>query len=130
MKSEGVKAALARYQANAYTSEPIVRLQKQIDMAALADAYAAEHPADEDEPITPEWCLAMGAMKQTPHRYTWFDKKHGDPRLIVRKYLGQDSSEPWIVVWPSWPDDIYVRAQVYQLMRALEIPTQSREAVG
>lgn len=35
-------------------------LNRQDDEMALAAAYMAEHPEDEDEPITEEWLISLG----------------------------------------------------------------------
>lgn len=47
-----IKAALARMRDN-------LRYDGS-DTMALAAAYADEHPADYDEPITPDWLLSVG----------------------------------------------------------------------
>ena len=37
-----------------------VNMARQRDLRALADAYLAEHPADDGEPVTEDWLRAVG----------------------------------------------------------------------
>jgi len=41
------------------------RRQSLLDHAALADAYLAEHPADDDEAITEDWLREVGFKSKT-----------------------------------------------------------------
>lgn len=53
-----IKEALNRWRAQSYRNT-LNRIQ---DMNKLACAYLAEHPADEDEPVTSEWIRSVAAV--------------------------------------------------------------------
>lgn len=54
MNADELRAAATRYRTNSYTEDEAAVDQGYKDMRDLADAYLAEHPADDGEPVTEE----------------------------------------------------------------------------
>ncbi len=64
--TEEVKAAAIRRRlvASGALMEGVQYPLELSDARILADAFLAEHPADEDESVTREWCRAAGMMSK------------------------------------------------------------------
>lgn len=85
--------------------------QLQQDMMEIADAYLAEHPADDDEPITNEWLTSFG-------RHFEFN---GHELAI--------NSDGGVELWTHWGGesvvidlcDVATRGDVRRLLRGLGI---------
>jgi len=93
--SESVRAAaerLARYIAGRAEllellgkMPPGLRLSIE-DTAAVANAYLAEHPSDDDEPATPEWLRSVGFLPDG-------DVDKPDAPLAIGLYYGRTDDE-------------------------------------
>ena len=62
MTTQELREAAERYRNSDYCQRDSIIYtlthQKSGDMKALADAYLAEHPADDGEAVTFDWCIA------------------------------------------------------------------------
>lgn len=76
-----------------------------LDLAVLADAYLAEHPPDDDQPVDEEWLREMHLMYDS-----WVV---GDDECITVKFKGRD----WGITF--WRSDLPTRRQVRLLLEAL-----------
>jgi hypothetical protein len=99
------------------------------DRAVLADAYLAEHPADDDEPVTEEWLRAVGFV--THRQGVAIDmglRSRGGPWLYFACCPG--------LVNPDWmfddgrllaAPDLNTRGHVRRLCEALGVPLRAGE---
>jgi hypothetical protein len=60
------------------------------DLTHIAIAFLAEHPTDDDEPITAEWLHTTNGEKFDSGEFVWFLKAHGP-----------DFNECWISARPG-----------------------------
>lgn len=69
--SDELRAAAERLRAEDYTGTPVIfkmPQRKANDARQIVNAYLAEHPADDDVPVTEEWLNSLGRLwiwKQT-----------------------------------------------------------------
>lgn len=117
------KAALGRIRKerqgeNVYPSWfPDYDMESRKDSHTLAEAYLAEHPADDDEPIDDAFAKAVGQCR-FPNGLT--------VELIYLEYQSTNESE-WVVVAEDWEGesvllikDAKTKGQVRRLIVALE----------
>lgn len=119
--NDKVKAAVERlgnYRKNPPTGSDPVEVNHA--RAILADAYLAEHPDDDGEPVTAEWLESLGFHENPNHHgsYYWLpDECNGEGlelqphRGCWSAYIGSNFS--------YWPADIHCRRQVRLLMESL-----------
>lgn len=104
------------------------RPKTKADTAVLLDAYLADHPADNGDPLTPEWLLAAGLAADD---LTWHGHGPATGYVLANRigfrccdgrwaaYLlspdGFDGSEDWLVETPT-------RGHLRRLCAALDIP--------
>lgn len=112
MTSDKVKAAAGRVRKmlaganyrDVYGGDPS-GWELDVDRRLLGDAYLAEHPADEDEPLAIEWCEASGVETR--------NLRQGDD-WIPTVWCGDDNG------WISLPIDD-TRGDLRLLAKALGI---------
>ncbi len=113
MNNDEVKAALKWWRVN----------RKQVGFVrgqeiTLADAFAAEHPPDEDEPITPEWLNGRKDLTRQIGRFYphWL---YGDTRTGAMTY---EYKNGWAVQFKDgfWPKRLTTRGQLLRLLKELE----------
>lgn len=122
-----------------YNGKPHSQL---VDMATVAEAWLAEHPADAGEPVTPDWLAAVGfrevdlswrktgmGNESEPNAFTIggapdvgydeFGVWAGDGKWAIYRISadGFDGSEDWLAWTPT-------RGDVRRLLVALGIPIQ------
>lgn len=89
----------------------------ELDALELANAYLAEHPADEDEPVTEEWLRAIG-----------FNDDKEFPGYVILltecgyiECIGFDGGVEWMLFGNELNPGPQTRGQVRLLCRALGI---------
>lgn len=116
MNNDEVKAALEYWHRN----EPR-GYRHDLVTATLAAACAAEHPVDEDEPITPEWLNGLlpwdDIVKGHSGNPVWSIYHHGHELEVDR------ASGDWFTLSINehgWPIPLYTRGQLLRLLKELE----------
>lgn len=87
----------------------------------LADAFLAEHPPDEDEPITPEWL--NGLLPWDRQEITDCGKWVRWDHLFNGNELRVDVCCDWFTLDVNddrWPIPLYTRGQLLRLLKELE----------
>ena len=100
--------------------------QFSVDMIAVANAYLAEHPADDDEPIVEAWLLSVGFLRDLNEYEITSPTSDGQFVYLTLTRRG------WVLGTGSWshrsslllPATPETRGQLRRLCAALNIPLQ------
>jgi len=129
--AERVRRAMAGEHPYAIYGEDDAKTQGWYDRKVLAEAYLAEHPADDAELVTAEWLIAVGgSLRSEEYQRFAFPVSHGE--LIV--WLTEKDAAKRIA-WFDTCDDAtgsYIpfdgtRGQMRRLCAALGIPLKPAE---
>ena len=93
----------------------------------LAEAYLAEHPADDDseQPITEEWLMSIG-FTETGNNSLRIENNGASVELeISRISKGTKWWGPYICDEYCWPNNVGTRGQLRQLLKALGVEGES-----
>lgn len=97
----------------------IVKRRMLDDERTIIDAYLAEHPDDDGEPVTEEWLKSIGFEQHTDPDpecdQTWQLHGRGDELILE---LVRVDDRIWQEVHIGWPHDIHARVQVRLLVKA------------
>ena len=66
----------------AYRAHPRRQFQQFADRGLMASAWLAEHPADDDEPISPEWLRSVGFTLTDAH-VRYYSNRSRPPFVVV-----------------------------------------------
>jgi hypothetical protein len=113
MNASNIKASverLRRYVSGEISVYDMTKGVYRADCIAIRDAYLAEHPADDDEPVTEDW------LTQSLHRS--FDLSFAIGGLSLYQSLGD-----WILVDVQGREyaEMKTRGQVRLLCRAMNV---------
>ena len=121
------KAALDRLRSegqgeNVYPSWfPDYDMEVRKDVRTLADAYLAEHPPDDDEPVTKEWLAAKGAIFHDVWRfYLPACELHVSFSPTGGMWLARLNQEDERYEYLNISDSVPTKRQVRRLVSALE----------
>ena len=127
MMDAETKAALERLRRegqgeNVYPSWfPDYDMESRKDSHTLAEAYLAEHPADDDEPVTKEWLAAKGAIFHDVWRfYLPACELHVSFSPTGGMWLARLNQEDERYEYLNISDSVPTKRQVRRLVSALE----------
>ena len=98
-------------------SKPTISNKYDNAASKLARAWLAEHPTDDDDPITPEWLLSVG-FKAVPSD---MGSTYHDHYQLDLLNLWQFNGGPWLVNGADWME-FKTRVDVRRLTAALSLP--------
>ena len=87
---------------------------------AVALGYLAEHPSDNEEPVTDEWLRSVGFDDRLPGLVIEGDCQYLLVYCRAGWYLSDDGDEIWV-------NPLTKRSHVRRLCAALGVPLQGRE---
>lgn len=127
------RAALGRLR----TSLGLSGDQYMDDLETVSDLYLAEHPADDEEPVTEDWLRSVGAIDDPAPPGSTALEMHLDFTIGCRTHQMRFTRDPFtkkIGSWsllPSvgegriWPERPMTRGRVRELFRAITgVPLQ------
>lgn len=99
--------------AQAYRAYPSPHMQRYGDIVMLADAWIAEHPADDGDPVDEAWVKGLGFEQYEYVPYTWLKCGH-------LQYV--PSRDPPFCIVGGWPViRVETRGHVRRIAAALGI---------
>jgi len=100
---------------------PDYDMESRKDSHTLAEAYLAEHPADDDEPVTKEWLAAKGAIFHDVWRfYLPACELHVSFSPTGGMWLARLNQEDERYEYLNISDSVPTKRQVRRLVSALE----------
>lgn len=105
------------------TSYQVVSLDTVHAVAKLAEAYLAEHPADDDEPAMPEWLESLGYADTLGMRYERRFEMCNGIRIVcfASEHPKRWASEIWVGNGACYAKQDPTRRDVRRLLAALGI---------
>lgn len=103
--------------------------------SVLADAYVnAMGQADRDQPISDEWLTQHGfEWQEDQEELAGWELTDNDCNCIIRISRCDAAGSVWTadILGTTWPVDIRVRAQIYDLCLTLQVPLlESAAGIG
>lgn len=123
--NDEVRKAAERYRTWEHGAQeympPMVGVCRYSDMETLANAYLAEHPADDDEPVTEEWWDNTLGGRHVCIQYSnfglWLDTRYGNVKVELYAESAALDSDCFVLTLLVKP----TRGDVRRLCRALGI---------
>jgi hypothetical protein len=129
---EAAEHGVEKFKALSDGRHALVKTSAWKALKLLADAWLAEHPVDDDEPVTEEWLLSVGFSKKNS---AWASIGFDDE--IYERYLGIEEDFSLALgehdflglnaIYVPFPGAAKTRGDVRRLCKALGVPLKQED---